>query len=70
MCTKKNHKLQTLIPQTIIFDKLMPKVWLFNPKNKTDPIVMKKNSDKLSNLEIARALLGIKNKDIKIDTLS
>lgn len=48
----------------------MPKVWLFNPKNKTDPIVMKKNSDKLSNLEIARALLGIKNKDIKIDTLS
>lgn len=48
----------------------MPKVWLFNPKNFRDPIVMKKNSDKLSNLEIARALLGVKNKDAKIDTLS
>ncbi|CAD8195722.1 unnamed protein product [Paramecium pentaurelia] len=69
MCTKKNNKLPCLIPQTIIFDKLMPKVWLFNPKN--TQVVMKKNSDKLSNLEIAKALLGIKfPKDIKIDTLS
>ncbi|CAK57345.1 unnamed protein product (macronuclear) [Paramecium tetraurelia] len=69
MCTKKNNKLPCLIPQTIIFDKLMPKVWLFNPKN--TQVVMKKNSDKLSNLEIAKALLGIKfPKDIKIDTLT
>ena len=33
MCTKKHHKLPCLIAQTIIFDKLMPKIWLFNPKS-------------------------------------
>lgn len=49
----------------------MPKIWLFNPKSAKEAQIMKKNSDKLSNLEIARSLLGIKfSKDLKIDTVS
>lgn len=59
MCIKKKTKLESRIPQTIIFDKSAPKIWLFNPKKNKMPEVYKKNQDKLNTIEIVKALFKL-----------
>lgn len=57
MCQKKKLKLEQRIPQTIIFDKLVPKMWLFNPKKSPRFEVFKRNQDKLNTLHLVKSLI-------------
>ena len=71
MFVRKKIKSDVLIPQTIIFNKGTPKLWLFNSKKSKTPLILKKNSDKLNLTEIARVLCHVRSSDdYRIDSLT
>ena len=43
ICQKKKIKLDCRIPITIVFDKAVPKLWLFNSKKSKTFEIYKKN---------------------------
>jgi hypothetical protein len=71
MFVRKKIKSDILIPQTLIFTKGTPKLWLFNSKKAKTPQILKKNSDKLNPTEIARVLCKVRStEDYRIDSLT
>ena len=54
MFKKKKLKCNTPIPHTILFESGSPQYWFFNTKKDRDHTILRKNTDKLNNYDIAK----------------
>ena len=71
MFKKKKLKCNAPIPHTILYESGSPQYWFFNSKKDRDHTILRKNTDKLNNYEIAKffVLLTGQKSEWRIDNL-